>query len=228
MLFTTSEQLVVLAVVLLSGWLIGFASAPSAAKVKRRARAQADSFAAYRRDAEDKLRAAQQRGADLKDELATLRADHADAEQTIARLRASLATRGDDRHEIAGDAPVSAAEPVDVAILPPVVPPATTPAPPSAALPASPRAWPAGTARDDLTRLRGIDGLLATRLFSLGVMRFEDLKRLSAEDEMALEQRLALPAGVIAREQWRAQAALLRAGGEDEHAARFGTGAANG
>lgn len=201
MLFTSSEQFVVLAIVLLSGWLIGFASAPSAAKVKRRARAQADSFAAYRGDAEDKLRAAQRRSADLTDELATLRADHADAEQTIARLRGAGVTRG-------GSDAVAA--PTLVAAAPTAVAIST----PTYELPAAPRAWPAGTARDDLTRLRGIDGLLATRLFSLGVMRFEDIEKLSPEDEMALEQRLALPAGYIAREEWRAQAAWLRAGGE--------------
>ncbi len=201
MLFTSSEQFVVLAIVLLSGWLIGFASAPSAAKAKRRARAQADSFAAYRGDAEDKLRAAQRRSADLTDELATLRADHADAEQTIARLRAAGAKHGDGD---AADAPIPVtAHPTETLV--------TTPA---SELPAAPRAWPAGTARDDLTRLHGIDGLLATRLFSLGVMRFEDIEKLSPEDEMALEQRLALPAGYIAREEWRAQAASLRAGGE--------------
>ncbi|WP_010185455.1 hypothetical protein [Sphingomonas sp. PAMC 26605] len=217
MLFTTSEQFVVLAVVLLAGWLIGFASAPNASRAKRRARAQTDSFAAYRRDAEDKLRAAQQRGADLKDELATLRADHADAERTIARLRATTAPRVGA--EADGPAVPAAAEPIDAPIAPPVAPPAP--------LPTSPRAWPAGTARDDLTRLRGIDGLLATRLFSLGVMRFADIERLSDEDEMALEQRLALPVGTIARDQWRAQAALLRAGAEDAHSARFGTGLAD-
>ncbi len=201
MLFTSSEQFVVLAIVLLSGWLIGFASAPSAAKAKRRARAQADSFAAYRGDAEDKLRAAQRRSADLTDELATLRADHADAEQTIARLRAAGAKHGDGD---AADAPIPVtAHPTET--------PLTTPA---YELPTTPRAWPAGTARDDLTRLHGIDGLLATRLFSLGVMRFEDIEKLSPEDEMALEQRLALPAGYIAREEWRAQAASLRAAGE--------------
>lgn len=225
MLFTTSEQFVVLAVVLLSGWLIGYASAPNAAKAKRRARTQADSFAAYRRDAEDKLRAAQQRGTDLKDELATLRADHADAERTIARLRAAHA---------AGDGGASDVPPLpavaDSIAPPPVVPPPVVPPPvvqpPAAPLAASPRAWPAGTERDDLTRLRGIDGLLATRLFSLGVMRFADIERLSDADEIALEQRLPLPAGAIAREQWRTQAALLRQGAADAHAARFATGSA--
>lgn len=195
MLFTTSEQFVILAIVLLSGGLIGFAMAPSARKATRRARAQADSFAAYRRDAEDKLRAAQQRSADLKDELATLRADHADAERTISRLRAAPTKSGGD-----GGSPAVMAAPAE----PVAVKPATD-------LLAAPRAWPAGTARDDLTRLRGIDGLLATRLFSLGVMRFDDIEKLSAEDEMALEQRVGLPAGYIAREEWRAQSARLRA-----------------
>lgn len=202
MLFTTSEQFIVLTVVLLSGWLLGFASAPNATKAKRRARAQADSHAAYRRDAEDKLRAAQQRAGDLKDELAALRADHADAEQLITRLR------GTAGRETAPPVP-PAPEPVVETVAETV-----TDTPPAFA--AAPRAWPAGTAREDLTRIRGIDGLLATRLFSLGLMRFEDIEKLSAVDEIALEQRLALPAGLIAREEWRAQAAALRVDSANE------------
>ncbi|WP_426263150.1 hypothetical protein [Sphingomonas sp. PWP1-2] len=206
MLFTTSEQFVVLTVVLLSGWLIGFASAPNAAKWKRRARAQADSSAAYHRDAEDKLRAAQQRATDLKDELASLRADHADAEQTIARLRSGA------KHDVT-----------------PEVVPATV-APPHEPVVEADNGIPHARVdprpgREDLTRIRGIDALLATRLFSLGLVRFEDIEKLSAADEIALEQRLALPAGLIARDEWRAQAAALRAGSADAPGENVETGA---
>ena len=206
MLFTTSEQFVVLTVVLLSGWLIGFASAPNAAKWKRRARAQADSSAAYHRDAEDKLRAAQQRATDLKDELASLRADHADAEQTIARLRSGA------KHDVAAEVVPAAVAPVPEPVVEAdnVIPHARV----------DPR-----PGREDLTRIRGIDALLATRLFSLGLVRFEDIEKLSAADEIALEQRLALPAGLIARDEWRAQAAALRAGSADAPGEHVETGA---
>lgn len=75
--------------------------------------------------------------------------------------------------------------------------------------------------RDVLTRIRGIDEALQARLSDLGIVRFEDVEKLSAQDEMALEQRLALPAGYVAREQWRPQAALLRAGQSADHAAHL-------
>ena len=39
---------------------------------------------------------------------------------------------------------------------------------------------------------------------------------------MARISIIALPVGLIARDQWRAQAALLRAGNDTEHAERFG------
>lgn len=74
----------------------------------------------------------------------------------------------------------------------------------------------------DLGRIRGIDAGMKTRLSDLGVTRFEDVTELSDVDEIALEQRLSLPAGYITREQWRDQAALLKAGQDKEHAERFG------
>ena len=122
-----------------------------------------------------------------------------------------------------------AAPVVEEAVFEPVAAPSMTPtatdAPPAPIGPAEPempaKGWFASSARDELTRIRGIDVPLNTRLFGLGVTRFEDLEKLSAEDEMALEQRLALPVGTIARDQWRTQAALLRAGQDDEHATHF-------
>lgn len=354
MLFTAPEQFVVLAMLLLGGVLIGFALAPSPKKWKRRVIEQSSSFTDYHRDAEDRLRAANQRATDLKAEADALRADHAEAERTIASLRAAAAavvpaeTAPRPALSLVGTTPAIAVPPeAPVAPEPPVEPPveptvapvvaepepepvvapapmaetapapgepvperlhtdeiidvvldpqraaeivpepvtvhAVTPAPepvaPVAAEPvaAEPHAsteprlladvlpaayldthdsppvfkpvevapmtptptgeapapigaaepempskgWFASSARDDLTRLRGIDPVLNTRLFGLGVTRFEDVEKLSAEDEMALEQRLALPVGYVAREQWRTQAALLRAGQDAEHAAHF-------
>jgi len=87
-------------------------------------------------------------------------------------------------------------------------------------------AKPASTASDEeLSRIRGIDGVLASRLAALDVKHYADITSLSDQDEMALEQRLNLPAGYITREQWRDQAALLASGKTVEHADRFGISA---
>ncbi|MFA5989999.1 MAG: hypothetical protein WC803_10385 [Sphingomonas sp.] len=64
---------------------------------------------------------------------------------------------------------------------------------------------------NDLTRIRGIDAALHESLRALGVFRFDDIESMSAIDELALEQRLRLPAGYITAEQWRLQARLLAA-----------------
>jgi predicted flap endonuclease-1-like 5' DNA nuclease len=85
------------------------------------------------------------------------------------------------------------------------------------------KTWFGAGKRDDLTRMRGVDSMMNTRLFGLGVTSFDDVVHLSQEDEMALEQRLAVPAGYITREQWREQASLLRFGKDDEFEERFGS-----
>ena len=238
MLFETPEQFVILAVVLLGGVLIGYASAPNPKKWKRRARTQSIRFAAYHADAEDRLRAANQRAADLRAEAEALRIDHAEAERTIAALRGAAAVAPVAR---AASGPALALVDTTPVEPPPQewiaksspgpaletkpgepIPPQAAPEPSVAAASEMPdKAWRTGTSRDDLTRLRGIDGVLDNRLSDLGVVRFEDLENLSAEDEMALEQRLQLPAGYIVREQWRAEAALLRAARDRDLAARF-------
>jgi len=84
------------------------------------------------------------------------------------------------------------------------------------------KAWFGAGKRDDLTRMRGVDSVMNTRLFGLGVTSFDDVVHLSQEDEMALEQRLGIPAGYITREQWREQASLLRFGKDHEFEERFG------
>lgn len=84
------------------------------------------------------------------------------------------------------------------------------------------KSWFGSGRRDNLNRLRGVDALITNRLFALGVTTYDDIVQLSQEDEIALEQRLGLPAGLITREQWRAQAGLLRLGREDEFNERFG------
>ncbi len=93
----------------------------------------------------------------------------------------------------------------------------------AAAAEAPAKTWFGSAKRDDLTRMRGVDTVTNTRLFGLGVTSFDDIVHLSQEDEMALEQRLGLPAGYITREQWRDQAGLLRVGKDDEFNERFGS-----
>jgi predicted flap endonuclease-1-like 5' DNA nuclease len=268
MLFTTPEQFIVLAAVLLGGWLLGYVSAPSPKKWKRRVREQSESFTAYHEQAQDQLRASHSRAANLTADLEALRADHAEAERTIVGLRcaAAAATPPAAAPVIAVPLPVTpppaaplpSPEPVIAAAVPeepsaaidhtdtpPVAaPPSTvTEAPAAIAVEPSPvhqpelEAEPTEIAtaapdpaptdrfvpspRDSLTRIRGIDDALQARLSDLGIVRFEDLEKLSAQDEMALEQRLSLPVGYVAREQWRPQAALLRAGQNADHAAHF-------
>lgn len=227
--FTTPEQAVLLAVILLAGWLLGYASAPSVKAWKRKVRAQSDSFTAYHGDAEDRVRAANQRALDLKHEADALRADHAEAERTIATLRAAATAPPPVIKTVRVWAPVVTAPgpvPTDAPAADPVpaaseavLAPADGPAPIAERVR---KGWFGSTQRDDLTRVRGISGLLATRLFGVGVVRFEDIEKLSGDDELALEQRLGLPGGIIAREQWRAQAGLLRSGLDKEHEAQFG------
>lgn len=69
----------------------------------------------------------------------------------------------------------------------------------------------------EIMRIVGISSSIADRLELLGVTTIHDLATLSHEDEMALELRLGLNAGTIARDQWRSQAQLL-----DGAAPRFG------
>lgn len=83
------------------------------------------------------------------------------------------------------------------------------------------RGW-FGWGRDNLSRIKGIDEAREKRLNELGIKTYREIEKMTAEDEAALEQRLEMEKGAIAKEEWREQAALLRAGNEDEHAKRFG------
>jgi predicted flap endonuclease-1-like 5' DNA nuclease len=82
------------------------------------------------------------------------------------------------------------------------------------------RGW-FGWGRDNLSRIRGIDEAREKRLNELGIKTYREIEKMTADDEAALEQRLEMEPGSIAGEEWREQAALLRAGNEDEHAKRF-------
>ena len=82
------------------------------------------------------------------------------------------------------------------------------------------RGW-FGWGRDNLARIRGVDEAREKRLNELGIKTYREIEKMTAEDEAALEQRLGMSQGAIASEEWREQAALLRAGNEDEHGKRF-------
>jgi predicted flap endonuclease-1-like 5' DNA nuclease len=124
------------------------------------------------------------------------------------------------------EAPAVAAEPVTDIAAARDEPATPDPAPAPDLLEAAPdepaKTWFGSGRRDDLTRLSGVEPLISNRLFALGVTTYDDIVQLSQEDEMALEQRLGVPAGFITREQWRTQAGLLRFGKEDEFNERFG------
>lgn len=64
----------------------------------------------------------------------------------------------------------------------------------------------------ELTRIKGIDPMLAAGLASLGVRKIEDIEKLSAEDEKSIEIHLNMNPGQIANDQWRLQAALIGSG----------------
>lgn len=59
MLFTTPTQFAVLALCLVAGWLFGLASHPGGRKAKARLREVETEHAAYRQDAEARIRAAE-------------------------------------------------------------------------------------------------------------------------------------------------------------------------
>lgn len=72
-------------------------------------------------------------------------------------------------------------------------------------------------ATSDLTKIRGVDAGLAAALAAEGIANIEAIERLSAEQEIAIEEKLGLQPGHIAREQWRLQAALIGSGEEAAH-----------
>lgn len=82
------------------------------------------------------------------------------------------------------------------------------------------RGW-FGWGRDNLSRIRGIDNAREGRLNELGIKTYAEIENMTAEEEAVLEQKLGVSAGSIAKEGWREQAALLRAGNDDEHATRY-------
>jgi predicted flap endonuclease-1-like 5' DNA nuclease len=250
MLFSTPPQFVVLGLVFFIGLIFAFVIHPGGRKWKNLYQEEVEDNASYRNDADNEIRAQKKRIAELEK---ALEQKPAEAAAVIAVPEAPRAPEPALHVVEAAPveaAPVEAAPgeaaPVEAEMVAPAVieaapvveaTPVVEAVPVPVAIEAAPagetvepavpddakKAWLGAAGYNDLTRIRGIDSVLNNRLFGLGVTRFADIEKLSAEDEIALEQRLNVPAGFIAREQWRDQAALLRAGNNAEHEARFGS-----
>ncbi|WP_267385999.1 hypothetical protein [Sphingomonas sp. GC_Shp_3] len=223
MLFTSPLQLLVLCAVAVVAWLLGFATNPNTVNDGEGMRKLMRDFATFRAQSQSRLNT-------LARHAATLEATHqamvdrlAEAETRIATFRAATPAPAAPPVETAepamrdGDSAASAldGDPSDP-IIPPLTPGETAAPPPIAeAFPELASGvgtveTPFVTEQDALTRIDGIDAALAMRLSELGIARFADIEHLSDQDEMALELRLALPAGYITGRQWRQQAAALR------------------
>jgi len=79
-----------------------------------------------------------------------------------------------------------------------------------------------GWGGDNLSRIRGIDADLERALGQRGIKTYRAIESLSEADERALEDDLRLRPGTIDEERWREQAAMLRAGHDDDHRSRWG------
>jgi predicted flap endonuclease-1-like 5' DNA nuclease len=72
--------------------------------------------------------------------------------------------------------------------------------------------------RDELTRIRTVTAQDEIALNEAGYHRFNQIASISDEQEAAVEGRLGLRPGTIARDEWREQARLLAERNDGEHA----------
>lgn len=75
--------------------------------------------------------------------------------------------------------------------------------------------------RDDLSLIRGVGRNGQDHLNDAAIYSFRQVRTLTDEEAAALESRLGAPAGTIARDRWREQAALLEDGKVEEHRRLF-------
>ena len=68
--------------------------------------------------------------------------------------------------------------------------------------------------RDDLSRIKGLSQAQEVSLNEAGYQRYGQIAALNGEQEAALEARLGLRPGTIARENWREQARALEGSGQ--------------
>jgi len=85
---------------------------------------------------------------------------------------------------------------------------------PVGAVAAAPVAAADVAARDDLSRIKGISQAQELSLNEAGYQRYGQIAALDGEQEAALEARLGLTPGTIARENWREQARELDGSGQ--------------
>jgi predicted flap endonuclease-1-like 5' DNA nuclease len=234
MLFSSPLQLLVLCAVAVVAWLLGFATNPMSVNRGEAMRKLTRDFAAFRAQSQSRLNTLSRHAATLEASHQVMTERLAEAEARIATFRAARheapvtppapATQ-EDEPAVDTDAsdPVvppltpgeTAAPPVEMEAFADLTndPPLHSPAAETVAEPAESQPEPVElgfAGRDLLTRIDGIDTPLALRLYDLGIARFEDIEKLSDQDELALELRLALPGGYITGRQWRQQAAVLR------------------
>ncbi|MBC2777464.1 hypothetical protein [Parasphingopyxis marina] len=74
---------------------------------------------------------------------------------------------------------------------------------------------------DDLTVIRGLGRDDEITLNEMGFHRYKQIAKLSAEQRAAIEGRLGAEPGMVEREAWSAQAALLHRGELDEHSRQY-------
>lgn len=247
MIFNDVTQFVVLGLLLFAGWFFGMASHPGGKKWRRAFDEERADHAAYRDDAENRARDDKKLIAELQrsNAEANRRLEELEKKSVTAAPEpvAAPAAHPEPVHEPVAEAhpePVMEtpvvhehAEPAaEVAAAPEVhhetiaaEPVAAEPTPePAPVVEEAPRkTWFGLGGGDHLATLKGVDAATETKLREQGIKTWADIAGLSHEDELALEQRIGLPAGTIQRDQWREQAALLLAGRSDEHRAQFET-----
>ncbi len=201
----------IVAAAFLGGLAAGYAANLSGRVWRRRFIVERDYYAAYRDQSETLLAEKLRRIARLEGELAAARGD-ADVPLPAAVIAPPPPEQppAPEPAIVVAAEPAVQAEPVDVpapAVEPdPAAEPVVTFIPPTAS---TDTPAPGLAPSPPLTRLRGMTPALAGDLERHGIRTLRDIETLSGEDEIALEIRLELPAGYIARHQWRLQAALL-------------------
>lgn len=228
MLFSSPLQLLVLCTVAVVAWLLGFATNPNTVNRGDGVRKLMRDFSTFRAQSQSRLNTLARHAATLEVTHQAMVERLAEAEARIATFKAAPPAASDEDQDRAmpDDETVPPMLDGDQSdpIIPPLTPGESAAPPPDAEMfpdlatgdgPAAmePAELPPITPeRNVLTRIDGIDAALAMRLSELGIDKFEDIEHLSDQDEMALELRLALPAGYITGRQWRQQAAALRTG----------------
>ena len=210
MLFTSATQFAVLALCLVAGWIFGLASTSGGRRWRDKHRAEEAEYAAYRKDAEARIAAAETRAATAENRTRELEAAQERARQVTAIPGQPLPGLAGARVAATTRRPVA----TDAAV------PAAAAAGAGAGAGTGWRGWFGGS-RDDLTLIQGVDESRARGLTDLGVRSYADIERMDADDEREVEDRLGVPPGTITSERWREQAAMLARGDTEGHRASF-------